>query len=378
MRIPKVNSALLWGVLIMCIKTLYSLTDVVPYSDAVDNILTAVSVLLLVISILHEKYSFGTLLIYGVITSISLFSVIKTGNYGFLITIIVCLAIREKKIDDFLNYVFKYQLVFFVFHTFIAIALASVGVIPMVKVIGGVERFSFGFSHPNTFSAYLFNLLILWAWNNYDRIRTKHIIGIMTISTIAVYLTKTRTTFLLVVIFCVLLVASKKARILQKACSTVAKYIVPICTGLTLLCVYLYLTGNKLVTYVDELLTGRIKLGAYGLTHYGYTFWGQYVEKANIAWEQGWGLYKFTFDNLYTCLAINQGILWIIVVSVLFFLLAKKKDNKVNVFLITWALYGITEVHGLNGFLCFPVFLVVLLFDNVKILLNKGEKTRNG
>lgn len=143
-----------------------------------------------------------------------------------------------------------------------------------------------------------------------------------------------------------------------------AEFIVPICSGLTLLCVNLLLSGNLIAEAVNALLSDRIKLGAYGVSHYGYSFLGQKVAKTNIVWEAEWGFNGFTFDNIYTYLAVNQGIIWILLLSVLFYYLAKKEDLKTSIFIIIWALYGITEVHGLNGFISFPILLVVSLFEH--------------
>lgn len=173
---------------------------------------------------------------------------------------------------------------------------------------------------------------------------------------------KTRTSFIASVIFCILLVISKSKHSYKKILNLVAQFIVPIFAGLTLLCVNLYMLDNQIAVTVNKLLSDRIKLGAYGVSHYGFSFLGQNVEKENIVWEAEWGFNGFTFDNVYTYIAVNQGIIWILVLTVLFYLLAKKKNLKISVFVIVWALYGVTEVHGLNGFYCFPIFLVVLLF----------------
>lgn len=372
LKIPKVQTVFQFGILILCLKTAFSQSQIMPYTDAEDNFFTAVSVMCMVVSILLEGYSIKTLFLYAGITMVSLFSVLQTGNYGFLITVIVCLAIRGKSMDKVLNFVYKYQLCFFVIHTCAALLLSALGKLSLVMTIAGKERYCFGFKHPNLVSLYLFNLLILWAWLNYDKIKRKHICGIFVIAVIVLLFTRTRTSFLTVCVFCALLWISPNKHPIKEILNWVMGAIVPLCAGATLWCVNRFMAGDKLALLVDKLLSTRIKLGAYGVSHFGYSMFGQNISNYHVQWEPAWGLTDFTFDNMYTYLAVNQGFVWIVILSVLFYLLAKRKDPKVNVFAIVWALYGMTEVHGLNGFCCFPIFLIALLFEDRKSISMRG------
>ncbi|QHQ59959.1 hypothetical protein Ana3638_03485 [Anaerocolumna sedimenticola] len=374
LRVPKVQIALQWGILIMCLKTSFLQSAIIPYKDVFDIIFTVMSVVCFVISIVQERFSIKTLLLYGIVTLVSLFSVLKTGNYGFLITIIVCLAIRGQYLDKIFTLIFKLQFFFFVVHTCIAVLLFILGNLSLVLLINGVDRYCFGFRHPNSFSIYLFNLLILWTWLNYEKIKIKHIFGIFFVALVAMYFTKTRTSFIITIFFCMLLLVSKTKYSFKNLMNIIAKFIVPICAGVTLFFVKLILSGNIFAMSINTLLTGRIKLGAYGVSHFGYSLFGQDITKYNVVWDSEWGLNGFTFDNLYTYLAVNQGLVWIGMLSGLFYLLAKKGDLKISVFIIIWALYGITEVHGLNGFNCFPIFLVALLFRSGKPVFKRGEQ----
>lgn len=374
LKIPKIQNIFHFGILIMCLKTSFIQSQIIPYTNTIDNIFTILSVMCLAVSIIKERYSIKTLFLYGAITLLSLFSVLQTGNYGFLITIIVCLAIREKNMDKILKFIYKYQLFFFVIHTFVAILLSVFGKLSLVMTIDGIERYSFGFRHTNSFSIYLFNLLILWAWLNYDKIKTRHIFGIFVIALMAVSFTRTRTSFMTTCIFCVLLSISISKYSVKNVLNLVAGVIVPVCAGATLWCVKLFMAGDKLAILINELLTSRIKLGAYGVSHFGYSLLGQNISNYSVVWDAEWRLNGFTFDNLYTYLAVNQGFIWIVILSILFYLLAKKRSPKLSVFIVIWTLYGITEVHGLNGFNCFPIFLIALLFENGKSMLMRGEQ----
>ena len=134
-----------------------------------------------------------------------------------------------------------------------------------------------------------------------------------------------------------------------------------------------YTTGHSIVRFLDTMLSNRIKLGAYGFANYGITMFGDNMMNNIVVWDSYWRLNSHTFDCLYSYLAMNQGLIWLIISSVLFFALAKKSDMKINICIIVWAFYGITEVHGLNGYQCFPVLLLVLLFNHKKVISTKNN-----
>lgn len=128
-----------------------------------------------------------------------------------------------------------------------------------------------------------------------------------------------------------------------------------------------YQSSGSIIKIIDTFMTGRLKLGAYAYEHYGFTLFGQVVEKeTRFGYDALWNMSKFsTFDNLYTKLMINNGIIWLVIIAVSFFCLSRRKNNIMNCMIIIWAIYGISEGHGLNGYLCFPIlFLTLLLGEN--------------
>lgn len=76
------------------------------------------------------------------------------------------------------------------------------------------------------------------------------------------------------------------------------------------------------------------------------------------------GLNAFTFDNIYTDILMRQGAIWLLVIAVLFYRLARKRNDSFNFAIVAWGIYGITEVHGLNVYMLFVILLVNELFEN--------------
>ena len=122
---------------------------------------------------------------------------------------------------------------------------------------------------------------------------------------------------------------------------------------------------------MDKLLSARIRLGAYAYNNYGISLLGQDMNDINVIWDSFWQLSGFTFDCTYTFLMINQGIIWLFIIIVAFYFLAKRGTEQVWVMIIAWSLYAVTEVHGLNSFKCFPILLIAMCFNQ-----NNGKYNR--
>lgn len=358
--VPKPNNLLYIGLLLMIVKVLLSMSNILPYSDTVDTILSFGSAAVLAVHIILKKLSAKQLILYAIITVVAMYSVIVTGQYGFLITAIAILAISGHDMDRIIYFIYKWELLFFVAHTFLAFVWALFPEHSIKQVISGVERYNFGFGHPNTFSVYLFNLIIMWVWINYEKIKDKNVLVILLIGCISFAFTRTRTILIDIVVLCALLLITKRFKY-RRTLSVVAQILVPCASLLIFFMITQYTHGNAFVLAVDALLSGRIKLGAYAYYHYGLSFFGQPVETGAVTWDPYWRLNGFTFDCTYSSLMVMQGIIWLIILSIGFWMLGVKRDNRISIAVILWGLYAVTEVHGLNGFLCFPILLLALL-----------------
>jgi hypothetical protein len=119
---------------------------------------------------------------------------------------------------------------------------------------------------------------------------------------------------------------------------------------------------------MDTFLNARIRLGAYAYNRYGLTILGRNFLSFHAVWDEKWKLNWFTFDCTYSYLMINMGVIWIVFIALIFWKLADYKSNKVNIAIVVWSLYAVSEVHALNSFLCYPILLTVLLFEKKKTI----------
>lgn len=344
----------------MILKVFIPLSDILPQSIIFDNILSFTSAGILAFDIILKKLSIKRLIVYSVIIILSLYTSIVTGQYGFLITVVAVMAIANYDFDSVIYFIYSWELILFVTHTGIALLYNFLPGVSIAQIISGVERFNFGFGHPNTFSVYLFNLIIMWTWLHYKRIKTKNVIQIFFIALVSYAFTRTRTSLFDVAVLCLMLLIAKHYQ-QNKILSILSKFIVPFLSIFIFLMITQFITGNPVVLFFDNLLSNRIRLGAYALYFYGPTLFGQDISFGNVTWDSFWRLNGFTFDCTYTSLIMMQGIVWLIILSIGFFLLGSMKNNQISITIIAWALYAITEIHGINGFMCFPILLLSIL-----------------
>ena len=226
--IPKVNTFLKLGIFLMIVKISLSISTVFYYSETIDNILSYASLFLLVSVILIQNYSSKTFIVYLLIGIISLYSVTKTGNNGLLITVVTCLAIRKCNINDIIKFIYNWELLFFIIIVCASIICHFLFSFPITQNIQGVIRYTFGFEHPNEYSVYLFNLIIMWVWIEFSRIKLHHLFAIFIIGLTSFYFSNTRTNFIEICLIIILLfiycIGRKKE---HKIINFMARYIVP-------------------------------------------------------------------------------------------------------------------------------------------------------
>lgn len=361
LTLPKPKTYTQYGIIILIIKVFLSYTTfgkMIPY---LDTVLSLVAVVYLGLSILSKGYTIRTLFIYATIALLGLYSSYCVRNVMIFVTILTILAIcGEKKTILFL---YKYEVFFFVLLGVISIIMGNA---KTYEGEGICLYFSFGYSHPNVTAAMLFNIMIMWIWLSYDNMRYSTYFKLLAFSTVVYFVTGARTILIVGVLTIFIVMLSKSERKwIQTGLAIIAGWIVPVLSFLFMYTTVNYQSGNAMIRVVDTFMTGRIKLGAYAYEHYGFTLLGQVVEKGTkFGYDALWNMSRFTtFDNLYTKLMINNGIIWLVIIAVSFWRLAKLKNNILSCMIIVWAVYAITEGHGLNGYLCFPIFFIALIID---------------
>lgn len=360
-KLPKIDNNLKLGLFFAIMKAMLSFTPVKNMIPQVDEILTVLVATCFTIVIFQKKFTIKIFLIHVLLTVLAVVTSYFTGNVTIFFSLLTIFAIREEK--NVIYFIMKYEILILFFIFLLAFYFQN-----LIVYDYNSERylFSFGLSHSNVFACVVFNIILMWMWCNYKNLTFKKMLNIVGLF-VFLYLLNGSKTAVIVGIFSVILLyfSLGEQHYINKLLMYVAQSIVPVLSVFCFLLITKYDEKNKIITMIDTLLTGRVKLGAFAHYKYGWTILGQFTDGSkNFGWDESWQMRSYgTFDNLYSSMIINYGIIWLIVISIAFFCLARKKDNRINCMLIIWAIYAVSEVHGMYGFFGFPILLSSLLLE---------------
>lgn len=351
---------------LMVVKIFLLGSRAIPSIPLLDEILVVLFLLLTVFLIIKKRYSIKNLVLISAFSLLMLYTAIKSDYSDPLITFLFILAVKDLNIDDRIKLIYKTYIALIPIHIIFTIYNVAFQGMSLGYYDRDMFRFSLGFTHPNTLGGLSFILSSMFLWINFSKLKCKHFIGILLFLTLFFELSGSRTAYALGLInIFIVFILKKDKRIWNNIISFIAKIIFPTLGFFSFLLIQLFNEKNLIAIILDQLLTNRIRLGAYAYDRVGYTLLGQKIDFFGVLdrYSAEYGLNTFTFDNVYTFMICCMGLLYLVLLSVLFYKLSKLNNVRVNAYLILWALYGITEVACLNGFKYFPIFFIAMLLN---------------
>lgn len=345
------------GTFFMIIKTIFGLSAIYEIKGTVDDIIVIIAVVFFAASIITQQTDIKKLIIYCGISMVILFICINSDSNIMLISTLAIFALNEKNINNYLRFVYKMLMLLFILHIIYFLIQGIFGDKTLYYESKGMKRYMLGFMYANSPSIIFFNIVLIWLWLNYDSIRLVNIFFILLGAAVIVLLTQTRTMLIEIVLTVICIGIAKKTKI-SSSIYSLAVVIIPIILFLLINYMSKNYTGEGFINTINNALSDRIKLAAYAYKNYGITWFGQRVPIGEIEWDSIWKLNNFTFDCIYSQMLYNTGLLSIIILMLMMFRVYLYNDKKTSVFFIIWLVYGITEVHGLNGFMLFPILLI--------------------
>lgn len=301
---------------------------------------------------------------------------VEIQSYDLLISFITIYLLKDENFDEYVAMLFKAQ-VWMMIAIFLVVSVGNMDSLNELywMSLDGRVRFAACMSHPNLFSSYILTGVMMYGWLNFEKMNTKKYLSLMLVTLIAFALTDTRTTFIISIVFILLLYFADNSLVQQfyKKC---LKYMFP---ALGLVTGYMILHFNDGIGWIQKLdswISGRIKLGAYAYYRSGITLLPKFLDYAQVGtvqWQQEWGLNTFTFDNLYSYILMQLGAIFLVFFTVILWKLIKYTDAKCHLFVFMWIIYGITEVHGVNCYRCFPLLLVTMILGKKRERKNKEQ-----
>lgn len=349
-------------------------STIFPYNAYVEEAVKLVFLLAIALVIALQDFTAKLYLIYGLLAVACVLTRIGSGQMLWTFVVITILAIRQEELTGVLRLIRRCQTGFLIVHTVWFCVLWFQGLRPLFTIDdAGRARATLGFCHPNPLAAYFFNLVMLWVWEKYDSIGAKELACLFAAETAMFALTNTRTAYLCGILLLLLVGLAKHSGKAAAWISCAAKWIAPAAAGFMLVCSAAWLAspGNPILAGINSLLSRRVYLGAYAIRLYGFTLFGQPMTFDTSTSTPEWPIPFYTLDCVYLYCACCVGLLWLILICLSFYQLGKLRDPRISICVISWALYGTSEMITLNVFYFFPLLLISLLLQPGEVLARR-------
>ena len=352
------------GFICLLLRLLFTASNLIETVTIIDSGLLFIFIVAMIWILVNQRMTKGKAVIVVIIGMICVYSYYKV-HYYYLITTFLCMAASKNiNLKYTLKWSCKIKIVYLSIHVFLYIIISIIQPNLIQYVYrDGVRRHYFFVSHANTFSMYLMWTIFEYLYLKYDVITRKQILYIWFIDMCLNYFSDSSTNMIIVTIVLSLVALKKRYPKTEiKWVHFAVKYGYFFCSiffcGITIC--YQYFNGILKVIYnfLDDLLTRPLIYGAHVYSNYGITLFGKIL---NFPEKIFWNGYWFDFvgcDNTYIWCMLCYGSIYLVILSILFFLVEKKLSDIELIITLAYILYSITENYVINAVFCFPIILL--------------------
>lgn len=295
---------------------------------------------------------------------------------------IFCLSITSMKCIKFES-LMRYDLCLKVI---IVMSVMSFYYLNMTKnltiVRDGIDRISFGFSHPNTF-AMIFSMIILEIFYVFRNKRDKiHYLLLFATIFYLDYFTGSRASVITLMLFAFFLLISKPKFIKRFMNTKIMRFLTEnsftIFAVLSFVMIYKFNNGEEFATKLNELISGRIKYAARYFEDYKINLLGNNIPIIGTDISRELKKQLLVIDNTYVYVLLRFGILSYISYASSYFLSAwhsfKEKNKMYLICSFTLLIYGLVETYTYK--IPFNTFLLLIgdVIYNTSQKKNKNKK----
>lgn len=356
-------------------------SELFNFNDTIVNIIKIIAGICIVIKLFMQKYSKKSFIISIALTILGGITLLMTKTFYPLMTILILIGMKDISIKKIFDIIIYETIIITLVHgsVFLINLCFNPETIDYINTGDRMYRYDSYFGHPNTLACILLGICMNVIYRNYDNNKftiVKQLGFIMIMTMITYILTKSRTILILYLCFFVgLIIVNKcKANIIQKGTLQISKYIFPILSIIILLFLQFYPMLGDGVNILDNIMSRRLTLGILAKEEYGMTIIPQYVEyQQKVQWENKYTS-KLILDNAYMVLAINYGIIYMVIVSIVFYSASEKCNNIERLYIILFSISCVTESFGFNIAMCGVLYIVVdKLLNNVEKFEERSE-----
>lgn len=345
-----------------------------------DSILSAIYLGLILVVLVFQKYKIKDLVLFFVIGLLASYTCLKNDNFYLIFSCLGCFAIKYVNLRKLLKYRYYTKVIIIAFHvlyTFV-VFLIDPQIIPTVER-GGEIRYYFYLGQPNTFQMYVLwtTLEILFVY--YKSLRKEDLIVAFLVNMFFYYFTDSNSSILVLIFTLMLIYFSKYNKKSYRFIDQITKYSYFIITLIIFMMAYFYSNAGILgvvLKIVNKVMTGRLAYGAYVFQQSGITIFGSKLEFSEIVFWNGQWYDDLYLDSAYLALLLQYGVVWVVIIGYGIYKCAKlRRVIEINIFLLSYIMYGIMESYVLDASVCFPILFIGKMYfrRKQKVKYNKNE-----
>jgi len=348
------------------IRMIANCTTLYDLSPFIQNIIQVIVIICFFIRIAIEGLSIKEGIVKGVIIFLTFLNYRICDESGIFILAVTIMAAKNMDVKKIVKSIVIPMTVYFA----IIISLYFIGYLFDIESLSFmikktessyIVRHTFFYYHPNVFAEQLTWIIFMWLYLKYEKWNTLTYLIIVMFSIFLYYFPNSRTNAVILLLIIVVNLIYNKISI--KKLKLFSRNIFNICLILSMVLMILSNTDNIIVLKVNELLTGRIKLGWYTNELFGLTIFGQKLPIGeNLEITQYHWIMSYALDNFYYRIIYANGL--IITALYGYFInrglktLDKLERKKELIFFVILCIFGLSENVMSNIIIAFPLFFL--------------------
>jgi hypothetical protein len=358
------------GIFFITIRFVCSCSTLLIIPDEVHTLLNVVIISLFIGKLLFQTYSLGRLLSISIFGVICIYSSSVSNEFFLLMSCLAIISGQNVNFNTVIRIMCSTKIILISFQILVyGLDHIFNSSLVMEKVFyrGQEIRYTLYFVHPNTVGLFTLWIIMELFFLHYDSLNLRIILIVSGIVFIVYYFCKSRTLITCYAFAILMIMLSKfNSPFTDKLLAQLSKYIYAICSVVSILFAIIYnsLLNSPfgfLFSSLNKLLSERLFAGSLAYQTFGLTLLGRSINFDKL---------QFVVDNAYVKIAVETGIIYLVIFSVAFYLVSKSLNKKYQIFIIVYVIYGISESIIINAFLCFPLLLLSL------VLFSKGEDVK--
>lgn len=271
----------------------------------------------------------------------------KTGSSWGVYSILLVLMGEDLPLKDVLKDILKLMLFVLCVNLVSFVWQYATGI---VQTTGHI-RYSMGFPSPNFAAQFWTSLLFLYYFLHENKIPTRMYL-ILIIGTFIFYYFTDSDALVFILLIPIFSYLDKNSKLIEIR-NLLTRYL------FLFLWIFTFsLIHSKGILYVffNQLFTGRLHLASLAFSEYNLTWLGQKVEMFRaITSGEDWSF--LVVDNAFAYLSIYFGMLYLVLLSVVFILNRNISNVRVQLCIVMYALAALAENNILSPYMIFPALI---------------------